>query len=77
MTADKDPNPLVRLAEDAVELAAAGQKAVLDVVAAEMKVLSALASPEPPVGDETPDAAEARQRAEDAEIEAGFDNLPV
>ncbi|MCB6177546.1 hypothetical protein LHP98_05305 [Rhodobacter sp. Har01] len=76
MTDDKEANPMARLAEDAIELAAAGQKAMLDVFAAEMQVFAAMV-PAMPLTAEEATAAQARHVADEAEVEAGFDNMPV
>jgi len=78
MREGKEDDSVFRLAEEAAEftaeLAVAGQKAVLGVLAAEVKALTALV---PPPDDEDPAAAEARRLAEEAEVEAGFDNMPI
>lgn len=60
---------------EAVEAAAAGQAMGLALLRAEMEALSQVmpgaAAPEDAA------EAEARHAAEEAEIEAGFDNMPV
>lgn len=77
MREGKEDDSVFRLAEEAAEftaeLAVAGQKAVLGVLAAEVKALTALVPP----ADEDQAAAEARRLAEEAEVEAGFDNMPI
>ena len=77
MREGKEDDSVFRLAEEAAEftaeLAVAGQKAVLGVLAAEVKALTALVPP----ADEDPAEAEARRLAEEAEVEAGFDNMPI
>ena len=76
MTTGKDQDPITRLAEESLDLAAAGQKAMMDVLTAEMRLLAALVPSAPPEAALTGDD-EARRRAEDAAIEDGFDNMPV
>ena len=77
MREGKEDDSVFRLAEEAAEftaeLAVAGQKAVLGVLAAEVKALTTLVPP----ADEDQAAAEARRLAEEAEVEAGFDNMPI
>ena len=60
---------------EAVEAAAVGQAMGLALLRAEMEALSKVM----PGADEPEDAAqaEARHAAEEAEIEQGFDNMPV
>jgi hypothetical protein len=77
MREGKEEDSVFRLAEEAAEftaeLAVAGQKAVMGVLAAEVKALTTLVPP----ADEDAAAAEARRLAEEAEVEAGFDNMPI
>lgn len=71
--ARKDMVGMAGLMGSAVEALAATQALGLAALKAEMDAL-ALVLP----GHETPDAAdEARRAAEEAAVEAGFDNLPV
>ena len=60
---------------EAVEAAAAGQAMGLAVLRAEMEALSKMMPGA--VSEEDAAQAEARHAAEEAEIEAGFDNMPV
>lgn len=74
--------PLPRLvALDGADLLAAGQAMALVALQAEMQALARLMPGGPAVadaGDVAGDVAgEARHRAAEAEIEAGFDNMPV
>lgn len=76
MTAGKDHDPITRLAEDSIELASAGQKVMMDVLTAEMRMLAALVPGATPATGSAEDE-EARRRAEEAAVEDGFDNMPV
>lgn len=76
MAPQQELKEMARLAQEAMELAATGQKAALSVLLAEMRALAALL----PVGETGPESAaqEAeRRRLHEAEVEAGFDNMPV
>ena len=76
MAPQQELREMARLAQEAMELAATGQKAALSVLLAEMRALAALL----PVAETGPESAaeEAeRRRLHEAEVEAGFDNMPV
>lgn len=80
MTTQSDLEQMARMASDATELAAAGQTAALEQLLAEMRALAALIPGAAGArGVDMPLSAEAqaRQRADDAEVEAMFDNMPV
>ena len=69
---------MAALMGEAAEAAAAGQALTLALLQAEMEALARLLPG--PAGDEaalTEAEAEALRRAEEARIEADFDNLPV
>lgn len=72
---------MAHLANEAADMALTGQRMALSVLLAEMRALSAMMPGQAPAAQATgPDAAartEARHRAEEAEVEAGFDNMPV
>jgi hypothetical protein len=75
MTKVKDMTDMAALMGEAVEAMAAGQAMGLALLKAEM---AALAQVMPgAVGDATDAEIEARHAAEEAEVEAGFDNMPV
>lgn len=75
MTVEQNLRDMARLAGSAADMAAAGQRGAMAVLLAEMQALASL-MPGVPVSTDT-EADEARLRAEEAEVEAGFDNMPV
>jgi hypothetical protein len=73
-TSGPGDNPLTTLATLAGEMVEAGEAAALGLFQAELSAMSALLGPTPP---QDPAAKEAAARKDEAEIEAGFDNLPI
>jgi hypothetical protein len=78
MTMEHDLRDMARLAGAAADMAAVGQRTTMAVLLAEMQALASLMPGMPGAGvsDRTEDM-EARHRAEEAEVEAAFDNMPV
>lgn len=77
---------MAHMAEGAADMAVTGalsgaltgQRMAMSVLLAEMRALSALMPGQSAAHEEATTAeAEARHRAEEAEVEAGFDNMPV
>lgn len=79
MGQEQDLQRIAHLADKAAEVAARGNAAGLSLLLAEMKALcSVMPGQLMRGGDPTETAAqEARARAEDAETEARFDNMPI
>ena len=76
MTKVKDITDVAALMGETVEAMAAGQAMGLALLQAEMAALVKVL-PGSPATDETEAEAEARRAAEEAAVEAGFDNMPV
>ena len=79
MTVEQNLRDMARLAGSAADMAAAGQRGAMAVLLAEMQALACLMPGVPVFSDTDTDteADEARLRAEEAEVEASFDNMPV
>jgi hypothetical protein len=78
MTVEHDLRDMARLAGAAADMAATGQRSAMAVLLAEMQALASLMPGVHPAPlSEDTETAEARRRAEEAEVEAAFDNMPV
>ncbi|WP_225029765.1 hypothetical protein [Xinfangfangia pollutisoli] len=80
MTGEEDRDLVRQMTEGLTDLAMTGQRAALGALQAEMLALAAMIPGVVPgalAGMAAPPRDEARRREIEAEIEAGFDNMPV
>lgn len=74
MTPQPETHPMLAMAGEAATLFAASQQAAVALFQAEVKAIGALLGALP---DQDGETAAARRAAEEAAVEAAFDNMPV